>query len=511
MSMHIMRNEAHSQTAINAYKENRTHAEKVHEKLASGLKIVNAKDNSSGYAISERMRNMIRAFSQGYENIQNDSALIRTAERGISQIVDNLRTMKELAINSANDSNTDEDRRVLQKEFAQRMETINDIVDGTEYNGKKLLDGTWTDLGLKILKELAEGGTIENLVDNFVSAGDNTTQLTSANDLKSYDGGDVTTTNNNVTTTSKAWFSFDSNVGFFGTGYVHEAVMDFSGMFRKYGYAATLHNQGFTVLCGGCTQYINVRFDASKDAGQAADLNKSANTLTINGETKTNSIASEYTIGIKGVRNPDELAEAFYEGIKAKNGMYSNTEVLFDQTRHTITLGKTDDDEVYIKQNGGNSMLFKAGLIPNSSIQALDDVDMPNIYYQPLWAQHGSESGQRFHMYINDLRTSALGLDNTNVTTHEHARAAIGHVNTALEIALEEASNMGAYLQRLDATHLNLSTSSENVQASESTIRDADMAKEMTDFTRYRILMRSSQTMLSQANHNEQSVLGLLR
>ena len=114
-------------------------------------------------------------------------------------------------------------------------------------------------------------------------------------------------------------------------------------------------------------------------------------------------------------------------------------------------------------------------------------------------------------MYINDLRTDALGLDNTNVTTASHARSAIGHVNTALEIALEEATNMGAYLQRLDVTHLNLTTLSENVQASESTIRDADMAKEMTDFTRYRILMRSSQTMLSQANHNEQSVLGLLR
>ena len=156
-------------------------------------------------------------------------------------------------------------------------------------------------------------------------------------------------------------------------------------------------------------------------------------------------------------------------------------------------------------------MLFKAGLIPNSNIKDLPAVDLPNTYYQPLWAQHGSESGQRFHMYINDLRTSTLNLDNANVTTHEHARAAIGHVNTALEIALDEATNMGAYLQRLDVTHLNLFTSSENVQASESTIRDADMAKEMTDFTRYRILTRSSQTMLSQANHNEQSVLGLLR
>ncbi|MBE8953228.1 MAG: flagellin [Quinella sp. 1Q7] len=489
-----MRNEAHSQTAINAYKENRTHAEKVHEKLASGLKIVNAKDNSSGYAISERMRNMIRAFSQGYENIQNDSALIRTAERGISQIVDNLRTMKELAINAANDSNTDEDRRVMQKEFAQRMETINDIVDITEYNGKKLLDGTWTNAGLEILKEIAQGGTIENLVDNFRAGGNFTDP---ARYLQSRDGGG-------------SWFSFDANVGF--EGVPHTAIMDFSGMFRKYGYAATLHNQGFTVLCGSCTQYINVRFDANNTTSSYKSL--AGTETTINGVTKkADRNAGEFTIGIKGVTNPDELAEAFYDGVKSVQGMYNSDEVLFDNSKHTITLGKTDDGEVYIKQGGGGSqsMLFKAGLIPNDKMENLPAVDMPNTYYQPLWAQHGSEAGQRFHMYINDLRTSALNLDNTNVITHEHARAAIGHVNTALEIALDEATNMGAYLQRLDVTHLNLSTSSENVQASESTIRDADMAKEMTDFTRYRILTRSSQTMLSQANHNEQSVLGLLR
>ena len=69
---------------------------------------------------------------------------------------------------------------------------------------------------------------------------------------------------------------------------------------------------------------------------------------------------------------------------------------------------------------------------------------------------------------------------------------------------------MGAYLQRLDASYLNITTSSENIQAAESTIRDADMAKEMTEFARYRILISSSQAMDFQSDRNEQSVLGLL-
>ena len=499
-----IRNEAHSQTAINAYHENKTHAERTFDKLAHGLKIIHASNNASAWAMSERMRDLIRAFSQNDENIQNDSSLVRTAEHGIDQIVQSLRYMKELAINSANDSNTDEDRAYLQKEFMQYMKTVDDIAQDTEYNGKKLLDGTWTDLGLKILKEIAEGGTIENLVDNFVVAGDTTRASTS---LNSY-AGDLITDSNGVTTTK--WFSFQADVGFKATDSTHMAIMDFSGMNRKYGYAAVLHNQGFTILCSGCTQYINVRFDASKTPDQSTAIQGSSNTLTINGETKTNNNASEFFIGIKGVRNPDELAEALYEGVKSINGMYSADEVKFNTNPHTITLGRTEDDKVYIKQQYGSSMLFKAGLIPNPAIQDLPDVDMPEIYWQPLWAQHGAEAGQRFHVYINDMRISALGLDNTSVNTREDARSAIARIDTALETVLEEAANMGAYLQRLNVTYSNIATLSENVQAAESTVRDADMAKEMVNFTRYSILTYSSQAVLSQANQNDESVLGLL-
>ena len=106
------------------------------------MKIVDAQDDASAYAISERMRVRIRALDQANQNVQNGSALLKIGAGGIDNIVEELRSLKELALNAANDTNTDEDRRTIQKEFVQRMDTINDIATTTAYNGKTLLDGT---------------------------------------------------------------------------------------------------------------------------------------------------------------------------------------------------------------------------------------------------------------------------------------------------------------------------------------------------------------------------------
>lgn len=500
MSMKIA-DEAQRSNVINIYNKNRTYAEKNFERLANGMKVVGAGDNSSAWAISERMRHMIRSLSQDEQNVQNGSALVKTAERAIDQIVENLRTMKELAIDAANDSNTNEDRAVLQKEIDQRLAVINDIAHDTQYNGRYLLDGTWTDEGIRAYKEYITGDGIDKLLSNF-AAGESTVSATS---LKSYGGS--------------SWFSFDADVGFQGQGSPHMAIMDFSGMQRKHGYAASLHNQGFTILCGGCNQYINVRFDASKTADES-DVDRTANTLTIDNVTHTNNIASEFFIGIKGVTNSTELANALFEGVQAANSVApSGNEVVLDRTRHLITLGKTVDGKLYIKQSeiyspqspGGVSMLFKARLIKNDAIGDLDDIGLPEIPIDPLWVQHGTQDGQRIHLYINDMSTSSMGLDGLSVRTSQDANSAIAKTHTAIEYALNEATNMGAYMQRLETLYVNVTTMSENVQASDSTIRDADMAKEMTDYMRYNILGRSSQAMLAQVNRNEENVLGLLR
>ena len=139
----------------------------------------------------------------------------------------------------------------------------------------------------------------------------------------------------------------------------------------------------------------------------------------------------------------------------------------------------------------------------------------------PLIIHHGPKANQALHCYINDMHTDAMGLSGTKVVTREAAQWAlsddstdpprIGAIDQAINYALNEATTVGAYISRLETTEDNLVISSENTQASESTIRDADMAKEMTEFTKNNVLAQASQSMLAQANQNSSSVLSLLQ
>ena len=114
------------------------------------------------------------------------------------------------------------------------------------------------------------------------------------------------------------------------------------------------------------------------------------------------------------------------------------------------------------------------------------------------------------------MRAEALGLKGSNgsklsVTTKDNANAAINAIENAISKALDQQTTIGAVEARLEYTSSNLTTSSENVQAAESTIRDADMAKEMTNYTKNNVLLQAAQSMLAQANQNASAVLSLLQ
>ena len=127
-------------------------------KIASGDRIPSAKYDSAGLAMSEIMREQLRSLHQDQQNVQNGSAMFQTAAGGIDDIISNIRRLKELAINSANDSNSDIDRATIQKEVDASLATIEDIAVGTEYNGRKLLDGTF---GRRKAESALDEGLIE--------------------------------------------------------------------------------------------------------------------------------------------------------------------------------------------------------------------------------------------------------------------------------------------------------------------------------------------------------------
>ena len=144
MAMTIMHNTG-SMLALGQTKKNDTNLSKQLKKVSSGMRINSAGDDAAGYSISEKMRTMIRSLGQDIQNAQTGNNLVAVAEGGIQEIVNNLRSMKQLAINSANDHNTDSDRQIIEKEFASRKQTIHEIAATTNYNGRLLLTGTYAE------------------------------------------------------------------------------------------------------------------------------------------------------------------------------------------------------------------------------------------------------------------------------------------------------------------------------------------------------------------------------
>jgi len=130
--------------------------------------------------------------------------------------------------------------------------------------------------------------------------------------------------------------------------------------------------------------------------------------------------------------------------------------------------------------------------------------------------QVGAKANQSIKVGLTDMRSEALGLkgsDGTklNISTQTKANAAINVLDNALQKALDQQTTIGSVESRLSYTSSNLTTASENVQSSESTIRDADMAKEMTEYTKNNVLLQAAQSMLAQANQSSSSVLSLLQ
>ena len=541
MAMSVMHNSG-AALALGELNKNVNKVGKLLGKVSSGQKINSAQDDSSGYAISEKMREQIRSLLQGEQNVQNGSSLLKTAESGISNIVDELRTLKELALNAANDHNTDLDRKTIQKEFNQRMANINDIATETNYNGKPLLDGnyhnkivSWIDPDVTVL----ENTNAMNICSSFYAVGGTTT----------LGGG----TNNELNISLPVYPRFGYNARF-----EKQVGIDFSGMTFKEGTLPfALDKQGFSILCGGCEQFINIRFDASIPPAASRynpDVAKGMTQLN----SKAQEFSTEFTIGVLGVTDINELPEAIFQGIFSLRDEVSLTshpdfspretsapstpDSAVVNARHNFRIEKNPTDPtkyIFSTTGGGTSMDFFEGIINNPVITERK--------MNALKIQHGTQANQNINFYINDMHTKSLKgvipndsdsgilralnhdterqkeysqtlqeakdktLDDVKVTTKHDANVAVRVIEGAIEYALDESTRLGSYIQRLEFTNSNITTMNENVQAAESTIRDADMAKEMTEYTKNNILVQSSQAMLAQANQNSSQILSLLQ
>ncbi len=430
----VVKNNMSAVSTLNTLNKNSNALSKSLAKVSSGMRINGAADDSSGYAISERMRVQIRSLDQDNRNTQNGNSMMKVAEGAVSSTVDILKTLKEKVINAANDTNTDSDRQTIQKELDQSIDQIDDNANVT-FNGKYLVDGShnWQVTSTK------SALTNQSLATDTTSA----TKLT---DLKDRNGNAL-----NIQSTDKVTVSFVRE-GITYTSTVQVSTLKLSEAIAKAPNSSAYSITSATSLIGTDRSGNKVN---TADGGQAI-------TITAANAGVTAQI-SGFTISISGSdgnikKSVNAVLDNFSDSIRAENN------------------------------SADNAFVFQVGARANQAVK----------------------------VGLSDMRSQALGLkgangETLNISTQKKANAAINVLDNALSKALDQQTTIGAIQSRLEYTSENLTTASENVTASESTIRDADMAKEMTEYTKNNVLLQAAQSMLAQANQNSSAVLSLLQ
>ncbi len=457
----------HNLGASNAIRNmsiNSNSASKSMQKLSSGLRINGAADDAAGLAISEKMRGQIRGLDQASANAQDGISLIQTAEGALNETHSILQRMRELAVQSANDTNNDTDRGQIQKEMEQLKSEITRISTDTEFNTKKLLNG---DMGLKInstantaeLKQLSATGS--NMAD-----GAYTIAMTAA-------GTDTVAVAGNSIASGAAGTEFTLHAG---------AEIDYGQYTIKVSNktATDARLEIFSPDGNLLEAQDGVALNANLSDFGGFDLNFSVagDEIDAEGSLKLNvdNVLSNIT-----VTNPDTTTSAtgvIATGLAATGGDVSIGGFQFKlQTNH----GATATSNTLTLTN-------KAATF-----------------------QIGANEDQNTKLAINDMSAAALKVDVVDVTTQTGANTAITTIQTAIDTVSTERAKLGAYSNRLEHTIANLGTSSENLTSAESRIRDVDMAKEMSTFSKNNILSQAAQAMLAQANQQPQQVLQLLR
>lgn len=551
----------HNISALNTHrqlKSNNSNANKALEKLSSGYKINRAGDDAAGLAISEKMRGQIRGLNMAQKNAQDGISLIQTAEGALNEVHAMLQRGRELAVQAANDSNTDDDRKQLQKEVNQIADEINAIRDRTEFNTQKLLK-SGSALGFTV----DERDTLETKLRDYMleaaeavvssDYGVNVTGVKNLDIVFASEGAGgsaayVTSSFSLSTGVSSKWsMTFDMDDvrqmsdDSLESLVIHEmthAMMSASGMDWRNGSMPKWFKEGTAEYITGASNRVKNDLGITGSPTSFSDTSKLTDLLSIVETSNASVIGSSkfYSASFLTTKHLDVM-------LKTKNATGGLKDVMSQ-----LTTGITLDDAIkaattntydyatfmtdlkssvginavmgYVQNDSLLSITGKteAGLITSTTVPL--DESTTFKYSWSLGSEDtgsdsikfhiGANSGQNIKVNLPNLSTQALGIGGIDISSQTEADRSIARFDKAIMIVSNDRSYLGAAQNRLEHTINNLGNTSENLTAAESRIRDTDMAHEMMNFTKQNILMQAAQGMLAQANQQPQGVLQLL-
>jgi flagellin len=462
-------------------------------RLSSGLRINSAKDDAAGLAISERFTAQIRGVNQAGRNANDGISLAQTAEGDLAQISNNLQRIRELAVQSANSTNSASDRASLNNEAAALISENDRVASTSAFNGIKLLDGTFTAQNFQVGANGTSNDQIS--VTSIASARGNALGVGAASSFASSVTGSLITTSTGIA-------AGDVQINGYQVGAsVADGVSNNTSTSSGIAIAAAIN-----AVSGNTNVTATVRATAvagTTVTGFATAL--TAGAVVING-VDIGAVAAATTAGGRG----GQIAAA----INAKTSQTGVT-ATFNTTTGAVALAAADGRNIDVTTNAA-SLAVNTGL---GSGGALTAVTRSGVNLSSSASAGISISGGATALLNAGLveastaatATAGAGMSSLNLTTAAGSTAALATVDAAINTINSTRAALGAYQARFTSVVASLATTGENLSASRSRVQDADFASETANLSRAQILQQAGTAMVAQANQLPQGVLALLR
>ncbi len=475
------------------------------QRLSTGLRINSAKDDAAGLGIVDRMTAQIRGLNQAMRNANDAISLSQTAEGAMQESSNILQRMRELSVQSANDSNSSADRGNIQKEITQLQAELNRIASTTTFNGNNILDGTFS--GAKFHVGSNANETISVTIGNL-----------SANSMGAYQGSSIANvgaisavssgtgdTNNVIGDTVTVAGLTSTDVTYANDASAAEIAQAFEAVKGDTGVGASATTSADIQFGADITLGENISFELSSVDGSGA----------AQGSVKTISHTLTSTTDYSGLRDAIN-AESTSTGVVAELNTAAGSLTLTNSDGHNISISAvvsgTNTDEV-LKVGATAGTFTEVDALDNDTAVPGAQTDEVVIGGQVSLSSSSafSVTGTVATFAAADIAGSLSSVADVDVSTQAGSNTALTVLDEALRNVSDARADLGAVQNRLEFTISNLGSVAENVTAARSRVQDADFAAETANLTRSQILQQAGVAMLAQANAAPQSVLALLQ
>jgi len=445
------------------------------QRLSSGLRINSAKDDAAGLAIANRMTSQIRGLNQASRNANDGISLAQTAEGALQESTNILQRIRELSLQSANDTNTSSDRASMQAEVGQLQSELDRIATTTTFNGRRVLDGSFTGATFQVG---ANAG--ETISFNISSA--------KASSLGHIATGTGTTVTANTTTGMTIAVGSGAATGIASSAnFAHATDTTYRGADSAYAKAAAINDAGIAGLSVSAKTEVATTTWANI-GGTTGDTYG----LDINGVTvySSGTDVSGSALTVTDVRN-------------AINAVSDKTGVVASDDGTDLTLTAADGRNIVVTESGTATGFAGKGTVGASGTANRGKITMDAT--DTITVSGGTESG------LTSIAKDTAGVDTIDISTADGAQTAIKRVDAALGAIDQIRGDLGAVQNRFETTIANLQNVAENLSAARSRTLDADIAQETSAMTKNNILQQAGVSILAQANQAPQLALSLLK